>query len=467
MCECEFNIRTSGAARRATALDGARMAALLVLALIAGAGATWWWQAHNVRVPLYSDGLAQGLDGSRFLLPPHSDARFISGTRVTAPPPTADSLSRARAHNAAAAQRRWLASGTVPGANTRWADMTRGALLDLRGLQSAENGGVLAAASEKWRYVWPRDASFAAAAFARTGHKQEALRILLFLQRVQGKDGWFQARYLPDGSGPPDSRGIQTDGTGWALWAAAELIDATQSDPARREVFETLQPMIDRSSTAIIAAIDNANHFPPPSSDYWEVKQDNLTLGASAPLLAGLEAAARTYSHVDKTANASVARSSAQRLHAAITETFGAEGYPRELGEDNRDAAVAFMLPPFQPYSDPAVLDAWSQAAEDMVRPAGGLAPGASWKNDGISWTPETAVFALTAAANGRTGSAASWLDWLDAHRTKAGALPEKVLSNGEPAAVAPLAWTAASVVLAVHILDERLQEGEPPLHSR
>jgi len=84
-----------------------------------------------------------------------------------------------------------------------------------------------------------------------------------------------------------------------------------------------------------------------------------------------------------------------------------------------------------------------------MRRPAGGLAPGAGWKDDGISWTPETALFALTAAATGQQGRARSWLGWLQAHSTALGALPEKVLSDGSPAGPAPLTFTDALVVLA------------------
>jgi hypothetical protein len=99
---------------------------------------------------------------------------------------------------------------------------------------------------------------------------------------------------------------------------------------------------------------------------------------------------------------------------------------------------------------------AWTAAQSELRRPAGGLAPGAGWRADGISWTPETALFALTAAHLGRGDVAAHWLDWLDAHRTDAGALPEKVLADGSPASVAPLAWTAALVVLTVAELDGR-----------
>src|SRR5690606_15164214 len=91
------------------------------------------------------------------------------------------------------------------------------ALLDLHVLSTG--GGTLAAMNPNWRYVWPRDSSFAAAAFAVSGHLEDAVGALDFLQEVQASDGSFEARYLPDGSGPPDGRLPQTDGTGWALWA--------------------------------------------------------------------------------------------------------------------------------------------------------------------------------------------------------------------------------------------------------
>lgn len=139
----------------------------------------------------------------------------------------------------------------------------------------------------------------------------------------------------------------------------------------------------------------------------------------------------------------------ANEVEQAIHEKFGPQGFPRTLGS-GRDTAVAFLLPPFQPAADPAVQQAFERAATDMRRPAGGLAPGADWKNDGISWTPETAVFALVASYTGDHQQAISRLDWLDAHRTTAGSIPEKVLFDGAPAAVAPLAWSAATVLLTL-----------------
>jgi len=97
---------------------------------------------------------------------------------------------------------------------------------------------------------------------------------------------------------------------------------------------------------------------------------------------------------------------------------------------------------------DQTVLRAWDQAPVLMARPGGGLAPGGSWRRDGISWTNVTASRAMTAAFIGHRDEAMARLHWLDQHRTAAGSLPEKVLPNGQPASVAPLAWTAAAVVI-------------------
>jgi GH15 family glucan-1,4-alpha-glucosidase len=66
-----------------------------------------------------------------------------------------------------------------------------------------------------------------------------------------------------------------------------------------------------------------------------------------------------------------------------------------------------------------------------------------------VSWTNITATYAMTAAGLGDRTTAKAWLGWLAAHRTASGSLPEKVLADGSPASVAPLAWTAAAVIIA------------------
>ena len=148
-----------------------------------------------------------------------------------------DSLDLAREQAA------WLAAGSVPQVSGLDGDMVATALLDLH-ILSRPYGVPVAGWSPAWRYVWPRDSALVVSALARTGHAADAERIVAFLQRVQPESGLFQARYLPDGSGVPDARGVELDGVGWALWAtgqlAAELsgkrpygVPATASDASR------------------------------------------------------------------------------------------------------------------------------------------------------------------------------------------------------------------------------------------
>ena len=135
-----------------------------------------------------------------------------------------------------------------------------------------------------------------------------------------------------------------------------------------------------------------------------------------------------------------------------VTKAFGPT-FPRERGGSAVDTAVAFLLPPFAETADADVLAAWRAAPSSMARAGGGLAPGAGWKQDGISWTPTTTVFAMTAACSQERESALGWLRWVDSHRTTTGSIPEKVLSDGSPAQLAPLAWSSANVLLALTCL--------------
>jgi len=354
----------------------------------------------------------------------------------------------------------WLAAGTVPGQDGPWGEMVRSSLLDLRALTGAD-GAVAAGPASKWNYAWPRDSTFAAVAFSATGHSEEALDVLRFLEDVQLEDGGFQARYLLDGSGTPDGRARQADGAGWALWALGEVVQDVRDEgrpaTARREL-TALEGLLNAATDFVLDATDGGRALPAPSPDYWERRETRLTLGAVAPLLAGLRASAELHSVLDEETTSRELDAAADSLQGLLEQEFAPTGYLRyadpELESGGVDASVAFLLPPFQPGRTPRdVLAAFDAYQVQALRPAGGLAPGVGWKQDGISWTPEVALVAYAAAAAGRTEQATGWLDWLNAHRTGWGALPEKVLPDGAPAGPAPLGWTAAQVVLAVDAL--------------
>lgn len=423
-------------------------AILAVAVLVLVSGTALLERPRRDEAGSYADGAALDTAGRVQLLAADSDPQLIPGSRVLEPQPDADPQATAAALDLAQQQQDWLAAGWLPEGEYR--ELVRTALLDLHVLSSG--GGTLAAANPNWRYVWPRDASFTAAAFAAAGHPDDAVEVLTFLQDVQAEDGSFEARYLPDGSGTPDDRLPQSDGTGWALWALDAVLEAAEAD-RRPALLAELDPLLQRSTDYLLGLVDNRRSLPPASSDYWEHRERVLTLGTAAPVLAGLEAAARLHEHAASGESARIATIAAQ-VRDAVESFFGPYGYGRYPGPSRPDAASAFLLPPYQPTPLVGAVAAWNASVTPMLRPAGGIAPGGGWRELNLSWTPETALYALAAAATGDREQAHHWLDWLSAHRTSIGALPEKVTADGEPSGPAPLAWTCALVVLTVATLE-------------
>ena len=411
-------------------------------------------------VPLYQEGVAVAPDGSVVPVPAGPRPAFLEGSRVLDPALTNFGAvahggeaehGTHEAHRLAQAQRDWLASGTVPGRGGPYEDLSRAALLDLHTLLLPD-GALVAGWEDRWRYVWPRDAAFVAVAFARTGHVDDALEVLDFLARVQRTDGGFEARYLPDGSGPPDDRTPQTDGQGWVMWASGLVLAEAPAGPARAAVARRLAPLVGRAVDGTSALLAGTG-LPPASPDYWERDEDELTLGTVAPLVAGLEQAASVLAAAGDDARTDLARTAARDARRATVEAFGGGGYTRYADGPHHDAAAAFVLAPFWHHPAAGGRDAWLASAEAMRRPVG-LAPAGEWRQDGITWTPQTSLYAWVAAEQGDDDRARALLSALDSHRTLTGSVPEKVLADGRPAAVAPLAWSAACALLALDALD-------------
>jgi glucoamylase len=424
-------------------------------------------QADSTAQPLRADGITVGPDGELTNVPVASGATYLPGTALvaTAEPPTAIQAQRI------ASDRLWLRSAERPGRGTPYADMADRALLDLHLLQQP-NGAQLAANRYHWRYVWPRDASFAAVALSATGHHADAEAILRFLSRVAPDRGIWHARYRPDGSGdPPDDRRRQLDGSGWVPWALWFWLK-THPDRQHAEAFVTaVAPMVIKSANAIVRSFGD-DDLPRATPDYWEQGGHRLTLGIAAPARLGLRAAVDLVPLLGEDPTAW--RQAAFEIDAGIRREFGARGYPRTIADANRDkfadhgyplpfenaghdAAVTFLSPPFAPTED-LIRGSFRRTGLAMQVPNGGLRPGEDWETDqDVAWTPTTALFALAAAGYGEAAIAERYMSWLDEHRTALGALPEKVNEAGEPASVAPLGWTCSLVLLALIELERDL----------
>ena len=488
---------------RPLALPGRRRLLTLAAAVPLTAAAALWGGSHLVglgrRAPtLLSSGLVVGGGGVVYPLAPGDTVAYISGTRLPrAPEPWGLTTSQQGALAAQALARRQAAR--LP--QGRWADLADGALTDLLALTgpalmpgpmspagptepsagpttpptptlapsaaSATSGGtgresrdsreplppgaevfpqgaVVAAPVSIWRYVWPRDASFAAAALGAVNLTDEALDVLGNLASWQRADGGFEARYTSNGR-VPDNRPAQADGAGWFLWAAGRLL--ADGVPAA-DLRDRLGVPLTRAASRLLGITDTPSHLPAASPDYWEVAETVLTLGTAAPVLLGLEAATvLVRAGVDLGAPVEALAERVTAVRSAMERNF-APAWGRHLRRDDVDAAIALVLPPFtRPLAGARTVR--QTAAARMHRPAGGLAPGSGWRDDGVSWTPETALMAWSALSLGMEEEGTRLLAWLEAHRTGAGALPEKVLADGSPAGPAPLAWTCALVLLA------------------
>lgn len=403
---------------------------------------------------LYSDGVVIGQAGP-VIVPPHTAYRrhartgFLdtaSGDLPGAWHATEEEVRGAQAD---------VVELDLPGRGGPYADMAVTALADIEAV-CFPNGAAVAAGSPYWRHVWPRDASFMAAALALVGRRERAGRILRYLAHVQEPDGTWQARYLPDGSGGvPDARGTQLDGNGWFLWATWLLQTAAGSAGSAEHV-AFLWPTSRRALVAAIAATKHESGLVTPSQDFWEVDLAEPTLGVAAPLLLGLRTGAVLAEAAGDTALAAAAGERVVNLAEAIDAQFSPD-FPRRLGDGGApDASVAFLLPPFAPARE-HVSAAWGGALSRMRLANGGLKPGVEWLDDETAWTPQTSLFAMTASYLGKGEVADELLRWLDGHRTRLGCLPEKVTAEGLPAAVAPLPLTGATVLLALAAREGRL----------
>lgn len=394
------------------------------------------------------------LPGSNVLRLPDGGLRYVppgSGDPITVPP------GDPAAKSAVASSREWLDGGTVPGETATGRAMAERALLDLRLLMRA-NGAVLAAPNPGWSYVWPRDASWAAVAFAATGHHDESYRILTFLATAQNEDGAWEARHHPDDGAPvEDGRPPQLDAVGWFSWAVWYWFVTAPESNQNEERIRNLWPAVRDAADAASASLGPFG-LPPGGADYWETRTWRPNLGTAAPLLTGLRSAADLAERLGHDEDARRYVEAAIRLDAAIEREFAPHGYPRTTYPGSGvDSAVNFLAPPFAP-PEPAVEKAVKDTAARLTTPNGGVLPGEAWRQDpNVSWTPETAFFALSAAARGDEESAGRWLGWLADHRTSLGAFPEKVDGSGQPKAAAPLGWTTAIVVLTLAARDGTL----------
>ncbi|MDN5899333.1 MAG: hypothetical protein L0H74_04630, partial [Brachybacterium sp.] len=389
-------------------------------------------------IPLWSGTVAYDAGGSRVLVGGRGDRLdLLPGTRLAADlPESSPARRRARGFDEGTAAWREQLAEALP-QEPLLHDLAASALQDLWVLGDALPAPV-AGWSPSWRHLWPRDAAFCAVALARVGHLDRAVDVLAHLQSLQAPDGWFEARYDPATDRAPDRRQRQFDGIGLLLWATAEVAEAAGRAGGDRQegVTERLTTLVTMSVDALRSETQDGAGMPPISPDYWEMREHSVTLWTMAATLTGLRAGARLTEDLE-------VHRAAETFTLLLEGTFGRSGFQRYRAGGGADSARALL--DATGCHGPVTPAQLAALARELARPGGGIAPGASWRADGVSWTPSTSLLGLALARTGEHEAATGILRWLAEHRTATGSLPEKVLFDGRPAEVAPLAWTAAN----------------------
>jgi hypothetical protein len=320
---------------------------------------------------------------------------------------------------AAAADRRWLDRSRSLGASAPgWAtEMYDRSLLVLHALTDHRSGAVAAGARDGWAYVWPRDASAAAIAYAAAGYRPEAERVARFLLGLGLEQA---ARFHGDGS-PVPGREAQGDSIGWVAAAAqaAGLIDSARH---ARQILAGGGPIPWRNR-----------------ADYQEGDPGDYLGNALASVgdMTGWE---------NDTADGSERGLYRSRSARRPVRRFGDP-------ESGLDSAAAWGVRPFpHPGLYPAIRRSMLQLSASKSR--FGITPGEDWPGGDDPWSAPTAWTAWSLAALGERREALQLMQALRRSATAAGDLPERVdAKSGIPRSTTPLAWSHAFAILALREL--------------
>lgn len=309
---------------------------------------------------------------------------------------------------AAAADRRWLNRARPLGTGApAWAHrMYERSLLVLHALTDRRGAAVAAGARDGWAYVWPRDASAAAIAYASAGYRREAVRVTRFLLGLGLEQA---ARFHGDGS-PVPGRAAQGDAIGWVAAAsrAAGLIGSARH---AARILGGGGPVLWRDR-----------------ADYWE--------GAPGDYLGNALASGEP----------------------AVDHLYGGKPQARLIREPGNphsglDSAAAWAV---RPFSQPRLYPVARATLNRLVVQGTpyGITPGEKWPGGEDPWSAPTAWTAWSLAALGERGEALQLMQALRRSATPAGDLPERVnAQTGIPRSTTPLAWSHAFAILALQEL--------------
>ena len=364
------------------------------------------------------------------------------------------------------------------------------------------NGAVIAATDsdivqfgkDTYTYMWPRDGAIVTVALLQAGYAEITRRFFHFCSKLVTAEGFVLHKYNPDGSVgsswhpwmAPDGKRqlpIQEDETAlilWALWFHFEKFhDVEFIKPLYKPVVKSIGDFLARYR-------EPHTRLPAASYDLWEERRGTsaFTVGA---VWAGLSAAARFTEAFGEPELAEKYRRAAMEIRESTERIMFDPSVGRfarmvnvsregEIALDMTiDASMAglWLFGMFGP-NDPKIVSTMEQIINRLTvkTPIGGVA---RYENDyyfqvskdltnvaGNPWILCTLSMALWYGMRAKTTAeldkAIAILEWATERALPSGVLPEQVDPyTGKPLSVAPLTWSHASLVLAVHQVADRL----------
>lgn len=382
-------------------------------------------------------------------------AEDLAGAAALGKQALADGFEAMKAETVAA-DRAWVGQARPPTARHPFVLKHHRRWLLANLLFTARDGAMVCGARPFWSFIWPRDCSQQAAAYAVAGFLDEARRVVRWLLECAPDSGVHEARYRSDGQPMLlDNRPRQGDNPGFVCWAAAVVCREAWD----REWAEGISQKLYRLADHLVNDRDKETRLPLPEADHREGEiAESISIAASA--IGGLRGAAEIARRLGEEARAAryqaraeeIRRAAEQHLWNPQERYFIASVKPRR---ERADVGIAWAVHPFHAWErdDPKSVQSVARLIRDRWNAeAGGVlaAPGTPYES---YWMYYAGILLLGVAGIGDKKMEAEILAALEKNVSPQGLIPEQIgRASGLLWGCAPLSTSQADLLLYAYM---------------
>jgi GH15 family glucan-1,4-alpha-glucosidase len=361
---------------------------------------------------------------------------------------------------------------------------------------AATDSDIVQFGRDTYTYMWPRDGAIVTGALIQAGYSEITRRFFEFCSKLVTPEGFLLHKYNPDGSVgsswhpwmTADGKRqlpIQEDETALVLWALWQHFEKFHDVEFIRPLYK---PVVKMMGDFMARYREPHTLLPAASYDLWEERRGISTFTVAA-VWAGLNAAARFTDAFGEASQAERYRKAADEIREGAARFLYDANDGRYLrminvsrdgmitADPTIDSSIAGLwLFGMFGHDDPKIIATMEQIIERLTvkTPVGGVA---RYENDyyfqvsqdvanvaGNPWILCTLSIAQWYAARAQSVAdlqkAIDLLEWTCDRALPSGVLPEQVDPyTGKPLSVAPLTWSHAAYILAVHRVIDRMKE--------